>query len=47
MIKDLLESHHRVSYLVLRTATPVDRMTAIMAIVEDEKGHAATLQLYN
>lgn len=48
MIKDLvLETHHRGSYLLLRTVTPADRMTAVLAIVEDEEGKVLVLQLYN
>ena len=47
MIKDLVvETHHRGNYLVLRSITPPDRMTAIMAIVEDETRDAIMLQLY-
>lgn len=48
MIKDLcLETHHRKRYLLIRTVTPPDTMTAVMAIVEDEDGSALMLQLYN
>ncbi|GAB1213361.1 hypothetical protein ATERTT37_002510 [Aspergillus terreus] len=48
MIKDLcLEVHHREHYLLLRTVTPTDTMTAVMAIVEDEEGAVLMLQLYN
>lgn len=48
MIKDLLlESHHRGTYLLLRTVTPPTRMTAIMSIVEDENKDVLTLQLYH
>jgi len=47
MIKDLLlETHHREKYVMLRSITPPDRMTAVMAIVEDENGDAIMLQLY-
>ncbi|TVY35156.1 Histone-lysine N-methyltransferase [Lachnellula subtilissima] len=47
MIKDLLlETHHREKYIMLRSITPPDRMTAVMAIVEDENGDAIMLQLY-
>jgi hypothetical protein len=47
MIKDLLlETHHRGTYLLLRAITPPDRMTAVMAIVEDEKKDVLMLQLY-
>ncbi|TGO08030.1 hypothetical protein BTUL_0230g00120 [Botrytis tulipae] len=46
-IKDLrLETHHRGSYLLVRASTPPTRMTAIMAIVEDENEDAVRLQLY-
>ncbi|KNG84245.1 hypothetical protein ANOM_007397 [Aspergillus nomiae NRRL 13137] len=48
MIKDLrVETHHRDSYLLLRSVTPPDEMTAILAIVEDENGDVLMLQLYN
>jgi hypothetical protein len=47
MIRDLLlETHHRGTYLLLRSITPPDRMTAVMAIVEDEKKDVLMLQLY-
>lgn len=47
MIKDLLlETHHRGTYLLLRSVTPPDRMTAVMAIVEDEEKDVLMLQLY-
>lgn len=47
MIADLLvETHHRGMYLLLRTVTPPDRLTAIMAVVEDERGNVVMLQLY-
>jgi hypothetical protein len=47
MIKDLLlETHHRGSYILLRSITPPDRMNAIMAIVEDENKDVIMLQLY-
>lgn len=46
-IKDLrLETHHRGSYLLVRASTPPTRMTAIMAIVEDESEDGIQLQLY-
>ena len=46
-IEDLqLETHHRVMYLSLRSITPPNRMTAISALMEDEKGDAVSLQLY-
>ncbi|KAJ8069889.1 hypothetical protein OCU04_000300 [Sclerotinia nivalis] len=41
-----LETHHRGSYLLVRALTPPSRMTAVMAIVEDENGDAIQLQLY-
>src|ERR1700728_1057010 len=38
-IKDLqLETHHRGTYLLLRSITPLSRMIAIMALMEDENG---------
>lgn len=47
MIRDLrLETHHSGTYLLLRSVTPPDRMTAVMAIVEDEKKDVLMLQLY-
>lgn len=46
-IKDLrLETHHRGSYVLLRAVTPSTFMTAVMAIMEDEKGHGVPFQLY-
>jgi hypothetical protein len=42
-----LETHHRGSKVVVRVMVPPNRITAIMAIVEDEKGTAVLLQLYN
>ncbi|KAK4042680.1 SET domain-containing protein [Parachaetomium inaequale] len=48
MINDLLlETHHRGTYLLVRSVTPQDRMTAVMAIVEDEKGDVLMVQLYH
>jgi hypothetical protein len=48
MIDDLLlETHHRGTYLLVRSVTPQDRMTAVMAIVEDEKGDVLMVQLYH
>lgn len=48
MIKNLcLETHHRERYLLIRTVTQADTMTAVMAIVEDEDGSVLMLQLYN
>jgi hypothetical protein len=47
-IKDLqLETHHRGKYLLLRAVTPPRRMTAIMAIMEDEKDDVSMLSLYH
>jgi hypothetical protein len=47
MIKDLqLETHHRGTYLLLRSITPPNRMTGIIVIVEDERGDVVPLQLY-
>ncbi|KAK7751216.1 hypothetical protein SLS62_006902 [Diatrype stigma] len=43
----ILETHHRGKKAVIRALTPPDRMTAVMAIVEDEEGTAVLLQLYN
>jgi hypothetical protein len=46
-IQDLqLEIHHRGTYLLLRSITPPSRMTAIMALMEDEIGDVVLLQLY-
>ena len=46
-IKDLrLETHHRGNYLLLRSITPPNRMTAIMTIMEDEKEEAIMIQIY-
>lgn len=42
-----LETHHRLHSIVVRLLTPPDRMTAIMAIVEDIEGTAVLLQLYH
>ncbi|KAK3369414.1 TPR domain protein [Lasiosphaeria ovina] len=48
MIDDLLlETHHRGTYLLARAVTPQDCMTAVMAIVEDEKGDVLMAQLYH
>jgi len=47
MIRDLqLETHHRGTYLLLRSITPPNRMTAVMAVVEDEYGDVVALHLY-
>lgn len=42
-----LETHHRGQRIVVRCLTPPDRMTAVMAIVEDGEGTAVLLQLYH
>lgn len=48
MIRDLvLETQHRGKYLLLRCVTPQDRMTAVMAMVEDERDEMIMLQLYH
>ncbi|KAJ5559393.1 hypothetical protein N7513_001792 [Penicillium frequentans] len=48
MLSDLsLETHHRGRYLLVRTVTSIDFMTAVMAIVEDEDERVLMLQLYN
>lgn len=46
-IKDLrLGIHHRGNYLLTECITPPKKMTAIMAVVEDEREDATVLQLY-
>lgn len=46
-IRDLrLETHHRGTYLLLRSISPPSRMTAIAALVEDENRDVILLQLY-
>ncbi|KAK4077184.1 hypothetical protein Purlil1_12487 [Purpureocillium lilacinum] len=48
MISDMaLETHHRGYMTLLRVRTPPQRITAVMAIVEDEQGTAVLLQLYH
>ncbi|KAJ3535514.1 hypothetical protein NM208_g7101 [Fusarium decemcellulare] len=42
-----LETHHRGKKVVLRVLTPPDRLTAVMAIVEDQMRTAVLLQLYH
>ncbi|KAF4984516.1 hypothetical protein FZEAL_312 [Fusarium zealandicum] len=42
-----LETHHRGKKVMLRVLTPADRMTAVMAMVEDEDGTALLLQIYH
>ncbi|KAH0832709.1 TPR domain protein [Fonsecaea pedrosoi] len=47
MIKDLLlETHHRGTYLLLRSITPPAKLNAVMTIVEDESQDVVMLQLY-
>jgi hypothetical protein len=47
-IKDLrLGIHHRGTYLLVRSVTMPNRMTAITAIVEDENKDALVIQLYH
>jgi len=46
-VKELhLETHHRGRYLLVKCVTAPDRLTAIMAIVEDEDEECVLLQLY-
>lgn len=48
LIRDItLETYHRGFYILLRAVTPMDRMTAVMTVVEDERGDVVMLQLYN
>jgi hypothetical protein len=42
-----LHTHHRGRKITVRVCTPPHRMTAIMAIVEDEQGTALLLQLHH
>lgn len=42
-----LETHHRGKKVLIHVMTPPDRVTAVMAIAEDEEGTAVLLQLYN
>lgn len=42
-----LETHHRGRSIVVRVITPPDRMTNVMALIEDEKYSVVLLQLYN
>lgn len=42
-----LETHHRGKKVLIHVMTPPDRLTAVMAIAEDEEGTAVLLQLYN
>ncbi|KAL9597818.1 MAG: hypothetical protein Q9219_004895 [cf. Caloplaca sp. 3 TL-2023] len=41
-----LETHHRGFYLLLRAVTPPNTMTAVMAIVEDERYDGVMFQLF-
>ncbi|KAL9609961.1 MAG: hypothetical protein Q9167_005313 [Letrouitia subvulpina] len=41
-----LETHHRGFYVLLRVATPPTTMTAVMAILEDERDDGVVFQLY-
>ncbi|KAI1392358.1 uncharacterized protein F4822DRAFT_441369 [Hypoxylon trugodes] len=43
----MLETHHRGTQTMVRLLTPADRVTAVMAIAEDEEGTAVLLQLYS
>jgi hypothetical protein len=46
-IKNLrLETHHRGSYIILRSMTPPYRITAVMAVMEDCNEDAVKIQLY-
>jgi hypothetical protein len=42
-----LETHHRGFYLLLRTITPLIKMTAIMTVAEDEQKDVTSLNVYN
>jgi hypothetical protein len=44
--KLMLETHHRGRYMLLRVAAPPVRMSAVITVVEDEVGGAATFSLY-
>lgn len=47
-IKDLrIGIHHRGTYLIIRSLTEPKRITAVMAVVEDENRDAISLQLYH
>ncbi|CAI7667777.1 unnamed protein product [Penicillium viridicatum] len=48
MFKDLLlETHHKGSYILVRSITQAEKMAAAMAIVEDEDEDAIPLQMLN
>jgi len=42
-----LETHHRGQYVLVKTVTPIMKMTAVMVIVEDEDRQAFILQIHN
>ncbi|KAI1381476.1 hypothetical protein F4677DRAFT_440692 [Hypoxylon crocopeplum] len=42
-----LENHHRGTRVLIHILTPPDRVTAVMAIAEDEEGTAVGVQIYN
>lgn len=46
MIKELvLETHHRDSFILVRTITQAEKLAAVMVIVEDEEGFAIPLRM--
>lgn len=48
MVKDLLlETHHRGSYILVRSIIQAENMGAVMAIVEDEQKDAIPLRMLN
>lgn len=48
MIKDLvLETHHRGTFVILRAITHAIRMTALLAVMEDQNEGFVALQLYH
>ncbi|KAJ5436145.1 Tetratricopeptide-like helical [Penicillium cf. griseofulvum] len=48
MVKDLLlETHHRGSYILVRSITRPEKKAAVRVIVEDEQEHAIPLQMLN
>ncbi|KAJ5774296.1 hypothetical protein N7457_009192 [Penicillium paradoxum] len=48
MVKDLARgTHHRGSYILVRIVALADELTAVMAVVEDEKTDAVPLRLLN
>lgn len=48
MVKDLLlETHHRGSYILVRSITQTEKTAAVVAIVEDEQKDAIPLQMLN